>query len=152
MMNKEAYFWSLVDKNGPSGCWIWKGCSLKRGYGQVRFNGIKQSAHRMSWILVKGAILDGLWVLHKCDNPPCVNPEHLFLGTHEENVKDCVAKGRALGPRGEMQGNSKLTRDQVLEIRERIAEGESDVVLGQAYGVSGRTINDIRHRKRWAWL
>lgn len=90
-------FWSKVVKTDT--CWIWigAGSTSKKGYGQIRLPGAKgrqTSAHRVSWILHRGEIPIGLDVLHKCDNPPCVNPDHLFLGTNQDNVNDKVSKGR----------------------------------------------------------
>ncbi len=77
-----------------SKCWIWKGAKTKRGYGHLSFLGKHVLAHRLMWILTFGAIHDGLEVCHSCDNPPCVNPEHLWLGTHSQNMKDAFKKGR----------------------------------------------------------
>lgn len=87
-------FWHLVDKRGPDDCWPWQG-SLYVGYGRIKDGQRgRVGAHRVSWELHHGPIPDGLWVLHRCDNPPCVNPAHLFLGTPGDNVRDMHAKGR----------------------------------------------------------
>lgn len=85
-------FWSKVDK-GP-GCWTWTGATQNYGYGAVTIHGLTRRAHRVSWELAHGPIPDGLHVCHRCDNPPCVNPDHLFLGTAQDNVDDKDAKGR----------------------------------------------------------
>ena len=78
----------------PNGCQEWTGSHDRKGYGRIKANGKNQAAHRVAWELAFGAIPDGLFVLHRCDNPPCVKPAHLFLGTNAVNMADCVAKGR----------------------------------------------------------
>jgi len=89
----EERFWAKVDKTDS--CWVWTGATLRRGYGQIRIPVKKaKQAHRLSWEIHNGPIPDGMLVCHKCDNPPCVNPAHLFLGTQSDNNKDCVRKGR----------------------------------------------------------
>lgn len=93
----EERFWAKVDKG--DGCWEWTGGRANRGYGHVEpVRGQNRSAHRVSWELTNGPIPDGLWVLHRCDNPPCVRPSHLFLGTHADNMRDMEAKGRGKHP------------------------------------------------------
>lgn len=98
-------FWKKVDQNGPTHpvlgtpCWVWTASRFVRGYGALKVDdGPKGYAHRISWELHFGPIPDGLWVLHRCDNPPCVNPAHLFLGTHLDNMADMDAKGRRNHP------------------------------------------------------
>lgn len=111
-------FWEYVDKNGlkPAhvpeldNCWVWTGGkSGKAGYGTISFRGKKCVSSRVSWILHNGEIPQGMCVLHKCDNPPCVNPNHLFLGTHLDNTRDMIKKGRAkLGGRKKEEGFDPL--------------------------------------------
>ena len=100
----------LSYKRHPSGCWLWFKAIVTNGYGQIRNGaGKRPPAHRVSWEIYRGAIPDGLWVLHKCDVRNCVNPDHLFLGTHQDNVDDREAKGRGNQPCGETQNQAKLT-------------------------------------------
>lgn len=125
-------FWSRVDKNGPihpvlkSRCWLWTGYKLKQGYGQFR----SKKTHRLAYVHTKGDIPDGMFVCHKCDNPPCCNPDHLFLGTAQDNMTDKVNKGRQYtggGPPspGEKNGNVVLNQEQVNKIKEMHASGKS---------------------------
>ncbi len=159
----EDRFWSFVDRR-DDGCWQWLGGTCK-GYGTFTVKSLGKSfrAHRFAYALAHGAIPDGLHVLHRCDNPPCVNPEHLFLGTHLENVADMVAKGRgAKGdrsgarlhpercPRGERSGMAKLTAAQVDEIRATPRRRGGQHQLALRFGVSDATISMILNGKVWA--
>src|SRR5437867_3583750 len=118
-----------VDFTGsPIGCWVWLGMKDPGGRGQFPYGIFKiknhrYKAHRVAWELAKGPIPKGLCVLHKCDNPPCVNPDHLFLGTKGDNFADARAKGRLIALRGEEASMAKLTWKQVREIREKHASG-----------------------------
>lgn len=99
-------FWAKVDRNGPvllaelGPCWVWTAADIETGYGLLKVAGKLAYAHRTSWILEHGEIPPGLCVLHRCDNPPCVRPAHLFLGRKKDNTTDARRKGRLLGPRG----------------------------------------------------
>lgn len=110
------------------------------GYGIRQYKGRLWKAHRAAWDETYGPIPEGMRVLHKCDNPPCINPEHLFLGTQGDNVIDMAAKGR--------HGKSTLTNQQVQEIRERRAQGEKGRALAAEYGVAPSTISRIANRVR----
>ena len=158
-----ARFWARVDKTGE--CWVWTGCRLPRGYGTLTLGGRTSSAHRLSYILAHGPIPAGLHVCHRCDNPPCVNPAHLYLGTNAQNMRDAVrnglmASGERHGlakyperrPRGAGHGMAKLTEADVLAIRQRHQGGETQMALATAYRVSFQTIHLIVRRKRWAHL
>lgn len=92
LLSVEERFWGKVEKT--DGCWLWKGYRTPKGYGVFKMNGKNQQAHRAAWMLTHGPIPTGLDVLHECDNPPCVRPDTLFLGTNTDNQRDSVAKGR----------------------------------------------------------
>lgn len=91
---EEAFYESILPGK-PNECWEWLGTRDDRGYGKIIIKGVRHKGHRLSWVVHNGSIPDGLNVLHKCDNPPCVNPHHLFLGTQRDNIMDMVSKGRA---------------------------------------------------------
>jgi hypothetical protein len=97
-VDSEERFWSKVDKSEPNGCWLWAGANDGR-YGQFWMNNRKEKAHRVSWLLTHGEIPEGKMACHRCDNPSCVNPDHIFWGTMSDNILDAVSKGRH-DPRG----------------------------------------------------
>lgn len=138
-----------------SGCWIWdgppKGPKLRDQYGFFRMNGPQYRSHRASWLLYMGAIPDGLHVLHRCDNPACVNPNHLFLGSNLDNVADRVRKGRTgfVIRKGEAHPMARLSAPQVSEIRRRYAAGEKGSILAAEFGMSRPAISNIITGKRW---
>lgn len=134
-------------QQGP-GCWEWTGNRDPRGYGRIGMNGKPILAHRMSWMLFRHDITADQHVCHHCDNPSCVKPEHLFLGDAAMNCADKIAKNRMKYgvSRGTAHGCSKLTEDQVREIRS--STGASRIVA-EKYGISGRTVREIRTRQSW---
>lgn len=136
-----------VDK--ASDCWTWTADTNPHGYGRLRWEGAAQLAHRVSWQLHVGPIPDGLCVLHRCDNPPCVNPAHLFLGTHADNSEDMRRKGRSHKPHGERSGKAKLSAGQVRDIQQRVAEGESQASVARRYAVHPAHVSRIVNGKRW---
>ena len=145
-------FWNKVNKHAENGCWEWAaGPCGHWGYGGFTIDGRSMYAHRVSWMFEHGPIPDGLYVLHKCDNPPCVNPDHLFLGTHTDNMRDMVEKGRARGGSlpGESNGQAKLTEADVLAIR---ADKRTQQAIADEYGVSRRAIGYIKNRKTWTHI
>jgi hypothetical protein len=131
-------FLALVDSSGGfDSCWEWRGNRHRQGYGLISRNYKISKAHRVMWQFRNGPIPDGMCVLHRCDNPPCCNPAHLFLGTQVDNIHDMQNKGRLVVPRGEQQGNSKLTNESVRRARKEYAEGGITMrELGHRYGVT----------------
>jgi predicted DNA-binding protein (UPF0251 family) len=131
-------FWSRVDREGPGGCWIWKACTAK-GYGRLRVGSRNVTTHRFSYALHVGPIPEGMCVCHRCDNPLCVNPGHLFLGTNQENTADRVAKRRSSrAPHpvfGERHASAKLTPDDVRKIRATVSSGLSQRKAAAALGL-----------------
>jgi len=155
----QRRFWAKVDVRGPDECWLWTGSTIRSGYGMVNVKRKSKLAHRVSWELQNGPIPDGggwhgTCVLHRCDVRNCVNPAHLFLGTHRDNMLDMGAKGRGRQPRGEATAGAKLTESDVLEIRRRYAGGGwTQTELGDEFGVTQANISLIvRAERNWAWL
>lgn len=132
-------FWRRTEKS--EGCWTWVGCVDRDGYGQIGVNYRQLKAHRFSWELHYSVIPEGLCVCHRCDNPGCVNPEHLFLGTNQENTRDKLNKGRQ--QQGQQAGG-KLTTEEVAEVRRLLSEGRTTVALAKEYGVSQGNISHIK--------
>lgn len=169
-------FWSKVNKDGPtmphmeSPCWVWTACQHKDGYGSVSLGGRMLLAHRVAWTFVNGAIphngsAHGICVLHRCDNRACVNPEHLFLGTQNDNIRDMEVKGRKITAHGDRNGartmperlargaavgNAKLTDAKVIDIRALWAVGGiTKSEIGARFGVDRTAIRKIVTRKTW---
>jgi hypothetical protein len=149
-------FWSKVRKG--EGCWEFVGRSGKRtggrggNYASFGYGGRIVDAHRVSWMLERGEIPAGMCVCHRCDNRRCVRPDHLFLGTYADNMRDMVEKGRASkANRGSGNGMAKLDMEQVYALRAARDPGES-ARLAQEFGVSLDTARAILQRKTWAWL
>jgi len=137
-------------RQDDSGCSVWLGTVNPQGYGRLSVRGRLWAAHRLSWHLHRGDIPPGVFVLHRCDNPGCVNPEHLWLGTQQDNVDDMVAKGRAcFRGKGSAHPRAKLTEEKVLAIRAALAGGVSLRSQARAYGVSEKTLRDLRARVTW---
>lgn len=138
-------FWANVNQNGE--CWIYEARTPdKNWYGRVRRNGKTEFAHRVAYELANGPIPEGTCVLHRCDNPPCVNPAHLFLGTQQDNMADKVAKGRS-NPMGR-----KLKPWQVLAIRREFRAGTTIAELARRYGIAYGNMHKVAHGITWAHL
>lgn len=137
-------FWAKVDTRSADGCWPWQGHCDDHGYGRVGIDSRLDYAHRVAWRWAFGAIPGGMHVLHRCDNPPCVRPGHLFLGTVGDNMRDRAAKGRSA--RG---GRRRPTHPEtVAAIRRRLAVGQSQRSIGLELGVPQPTVNQIATGRR----
>jgi hypothetical protein len=145
-------FWQKVDCTaGLFACWIWLGSvggnTIK--YGRISYNGRVIGAHWVAWILHGGTIPEGMEIMHTCDNPLCVNPAHLKVGTHHENMLDRKYKNRGNHPTGERHPKAKLTIEQVEEIRALCRKGYTDKELGEIYDVTHASIYAIRNGINW---
>ena len=151
MTVRKSDVWGIFSrglKAIPGGCWCWvKGLDPK-GYGRCRVTGkgVRKGmlAHRLSWELHFGPIPGGLCVLHRCDNPGCVNPGHLFLGTRADNNEDMAHKGRT--------GNRKLTTQQASEVKAKLTAGASERGLAAEHGMNRTSIHDIKAGRSYAWV
>lgn len=148
-----------VDRSGgPDACWTWTGARHRGGYGVLHTGGKcgrTVYAHRVSWMLHTGTDPANMAVCHRCDNPPCCNPRHLFLGTIADNVRDMIDKGRARTAarpphlRGEAHGSAKITEANVIEIRQRSAMGEPSPTIAASFGIDPSTVRQIIRRVIW---
>ena len=143
-------FWAKARKG--EACWLWTGAQSSDKYGCFGLDGRTVAAHRVAWMLTNGPIPSGLLVCHSCDNPRCVNPDHLWLGTNADNARDRDQKGRcrARGLPGDRSTNHKLTSDRVTEIRRLVESGEQQKDVAKRFGVHKATVNDLVLRKTWA--
>jgi len=163
----EERFWSKVDKKGENGCWNWMASMRENGYGQIYKDGKPAKAHRVSYELFVGKIPEGLCVLHSCDNRKCVNPAHLSVDTQKENLRqmreryrDNTAKGDNSGsrthperrPRGETHCRSKLTNNDIYEVKILYGFGFTHRELGLMYNVAHSSIANILNGKSWNHL
>ena len=159
-------FWSKVDKRRDDECWPWKAGRLHFGHGAYTVKHGKQDrSHRIAWTLTNGPIPNGLCVLHRCDNPPCCNPAHLFLGTKTDNAKDRDSKNRQArglrsgrhtmphrNPVGERNGRAKINASIVEEIKELRAAGLTLVSIAADYGISASNVSRIVRGQSWRCL
>ena len=153
-------FWNKVDKLGADDCWEWQACKSSYGYGQLNLSGKIQYAHRISWELAnKQDIPKNMDICHRCDNPPCVNPSHLFLGTRADNQRDSWNKGRNSNT-GQNNSKSVLTNEQVILFKRHIAEAEFDrgdkklfcIFWGKKFGVNYHTLESIMFGYNWTHI
>lgn len=145
-------FWAKLRPGAPDDCWLWQGARYApNGYGKlVQRNPSKEHrAHRLSYEIHNGAIPAGLEICHHCDNPPCCNPAHLFLGTHADNMHDMIVKGRRTCAHGKQHPRAKLRDDDVRVIRLLNASGISQTALGAQYGIPQSAVSSIIRGKTW---
>lgn len=147
----EDRFWSKVARGAEEECWLWIGATQVNGYGYLgaTLGRPQLKAHRLSYELNKGPITEGMLVCHRCDNPPCVNPAHLFLGTKADNSADMVEKGRSPNRNGLRNPHVKVTAEQVVEIRRLGEEGLTQQSIGARFGISQVQAGKIIKGKAW---
>lgn len=141
-------FNKMVMPEPNTGCHLWIGALFTNGYGVFRISKMNKKAHRMSYELNVGSIPNGLIVCHKCDVPSCVNPDHLFLGTHKDNVQDMINKGRKSSVKGESHGSCRLNESEVLNIR-KLSDIWIYENIANLFGISKQHVSDIVNRKKW---
>jgi hypothetical protein len=148
----EVRLWARVTlSDAPDGCSEWTGSRDVNGYGRVGYKQVPVLAHRLAWELANGPIPDGLYVLHRCDNPPCVRLDHLSLGTQQDNMRDTVVRGRHV--QGDRVGTAKLTEADVVAILQRYADGGvTQKALGAEFGVRQSQIQAIVNGRAWKHL
>ncbi len=142
--NSAEDFWGRVDRSGD--CWLWRGALTPRGYGKTHFNGKNYRAHRLAFYLQFGQSPDA--VLHKCDNPRCVNPSHLMAGDNGKNNRDRALKGRSHKPKGELHPLHRLREADVIEIR-KMASSRDVADIAEMFSVHKTTVKDIVRGRRW---
>lgn len=149
----QRRFWSKVSRRVPNKCWLWRAARSTKGYGKfaIRCDGRLRAtyAHRVAWELSNGPVPDGLCICHTCDTPACVNPAHMFLGTHADNVADKIAKGRLRTPSGEKHPHAKLTWRDVREARQLHMQGWTFRKLAERYGVTRWSIQSAFNGRTW---
>jgi hypothetical protein len=149
-LSTKERFYSKFNVNEDNGCWEWIANKLPKGYGRFKENDTSKVAHRVSYEMHIGHIKEGMIICHHCDNPPCVNPFHLFMGTHKDNVIDKKSKGRDII--GEKNGRSKLTEKDIPVIRRLLASKIRQVDIAKQFGLANRTISAINTGHTWTHI
>ena len=153
MSELEARFWAKVEPDQNSGCWLWAAGVSAAGYGRIKVDGKAQYAHRVALHLAGRSPADAEAVCHRCDTPACVNPNHLWVGTQADNLKDMWAKGRArpAAHSGAANGRAKLTNEAAAEMRKAHVEGVTARVLAERYGICRPQVNRVlRNPQMWS--
>jgi len=147
-------FWAKVRVKSPTDCWPWDASLNSNGYGRFRVHPHNFIASRVAYRISHGSIPRGMEICHSCDNPKCCNPNHFFLGTHRDNIRDAVAKGRMthVGPKGMDSCRAKLSDQQVNEIRRRLSDGHRQRDIARSFGIGKTTVAHIYHRRTWGHL
>jgi hypothetical protein len=149
----RARFLNSIATDPITGCWIWRLAKRHYGYGVITVSGKRMSAHRIAYTIFRGEIPFGSQVLHDCDTPSCVNPEHLHIGDAFQNMREALARNRLSVPKhrsyGEANGSAKLTAASVVEIRSRLSAGSTNAEIAKAFSVSRSLISQIRRRVIW---
>lgn len=140
-------FWSKV--RFTDSCWLWESAGDANGYGRFRVGRRVRLAHRVAWELTFGPVPEGGLVLHHCDNPPCVRPDHLYVGTYRDNAQDMLARNRRAYSRGEEHPSARLTLSQVEEIRRLAGSGWSHRRLAALFGVGKSTVTSVLSGRTW---
>lgn len=150
-MTAADKFWSQVKKGHVDECWLWESNTYNNGYGRFGWRTKGYLAHRVSYWLTNGFLPLDMLVCHKCDNPQCVNPSHLFLGNQKENIADMILKGRSNSARGERSGRSFLSDSQVAEIKWLLTNTSlMQQEIANMYSIPNvNTVSRIKHNKRW---
>ena len=143
----EERFWKFVNKETGSDCWFWTGYKSNTFYGSMKINKQNIRAHRFSYELHYGKIPEGLVVMHSCDQPSCVNPYHLSVGTHADNTRDKINKNRQ--PRGSSIFNSLITEEEVIQIKNDLNKGMKQIEISKKYQIAYHIICDIKTGRSW---
>lgn len=147
--NTPESFWRCADRS--DGCWLWnRPVDAASRYPRIRFGGRRIKAHRCAWELSFGPVPEGMHVLHRCDVTTCVRPDHLFLGTHADNMADKAAKGRVVAPSGEANPLARITGSEALAIRYAVDAGRSQTDVAREFGLDQTHVSRIVRGQAWA--
>lgn len=146
------HFWSRVNVGPVVGCWEWTGAKKENGYGTLKWKQQMLYAHRVAFSLLHGEILPGYCVCHKCDNPACCNPYHLFQGTHADNIHDAMTKGRHVAPPRVIPPKTKLNPTWVRAIRKQVTEIGNLEEVARINNLGASTIRRVARRESWGWV